>query len=88
MEPRRRPTTIREPEGDLVREREWLDREVAAARDLTDADRSFILEDLYRTSEAIRAGKTAEDLRREEEVRRLLDEPGRANYRALAERLE
>jgi hypothetical protein len=77
----------RTAEGNLAREQAWLAREVAAARDLTDADRSFILEDLFRTSEVIRAGKTPEELRREDEVRRLLDEPGRRNYRALAERL-
>ncbi|MCU0727665.1 MAG: hypothetical protein MUE73_18045 [Planctomycetes bacterium] len=77
----------RTAEGNLAREQAWLAREVAAARDLTDADRSFILEDLFRTLEAIRAGQTPEGLRREDEVRRFLDEPGRRNYRALAERL-
>jgi hypothetical protein len=33
-------------DGDLERERERLTRGVAAARDLTDAERSFIREDL------------------------------------------
>lgn len=72
-----------------VTEYDWLRREVAAAASLTDADRIRILRDLLRTIEAIRRTKTPEQLRREEEVRRLLDEaPGRERYRRLAERLE
>jgi hypothetical protein len=71
----------------LDREREWLEREVAWAANLTDADRVHILRDLLRTADAIRRGKTPGENRRAEEVRRLLDEPGRARYRALIERL-
>ena len=56
----------------LEREREWLEAEVAAARTLSDADRIRILRDLWRTFVAIRAGKTEEDLEREEQVRREL----------------
>lgn len=71
------------------KELEWLRREVAAAAGLTDEDRIRILEDLLATADAIRRGKSPEDLRREEEARRTLEEaPGRARYRALAERLE
>jgi hypothetical protein len=70
------------------REHEWLEREVAAAASLTDAERTWILEDLWRTVEAIRATKSPEQLLREEQVRRELDAPGLARYRALAERLE
>ncbi len=71
------------------REREWLEREVALAASLTDADRIRILRDLLRTADAIRSTKSAAQLEREEEVRRILEEePGRRRYRALAERLE
>ena len=71
------------------KEFEWLRREVALAARLTDADRVRILQDLLITADAIRAGKPADDLRREEEARRVLeDAPGKARYRALAERLE
>jgi hypothetical protein len=69
------------------REREWLEREVALAARLSDADRIRILEDLWQTVEAIRATKSPEQIEREERVRRELDEPGRARYRALAARL-
>ena len=70
------------------RELEWLRREVASAAGLTDADRIRILLDLLRTADAIRKTKSAEDLRREDEARRTLDEaPGRARYRELAQRL-
>lgn len=71
----------------LERERQWLEREVAAARPLTDADRVRILRDLLRTADAIRAGKDAEELEREERVRRELDREGKDRYRALVERL-
>jgi hypothetical protein len=74
-------------EGDLEREMAWLHREVAAAAGLTDAERVAILEDLFQTSEAIRAGKTPDELRQEEAVRVALDRPGRERYRALAERI-
>ena len=71
------------------RELEWLRSEVALAADLTDADRIRIFRDLLRTAEVIQRTKSPEQLRREEEVRILLeDEPGKARYRALAERLE
>ena len=69
------------------RERAWLEREVAMAANLTDADRIQILEDLWQTAEAIRATKSPDQFEREEQVRRELDEVGRARYRALAERL-
>ena len=57
------------------------------AADLTDADRIRILRDLLRTADAIRKSKSAEELRRDEEVRRSLEEPGRQRYIALWERL-
>ena len=63
------------PTTNVRREREWLEAEVAAAASLTDADRVRILRDLRRTAAAIRAGKSADELDREE------------RYRALAERL-
>jgi hypothetical protein len=69
------------------KEWEWLRRECAAAASLTPADRIRILRDLLATSEAIQHTKSPEQLRREEEVRRLLDAEGRARYVALAERL-
>lgn len=69
------------------REREWLANEVRLAASLTDGDRIRILRDLLRTADAIRRGKTPDELRREDEVRRLLeDDPARARYIALAER--
>lgn len=71
----------------LEREREWLEAEVAAARTLSDADRVRILRDLWRTLVAIRAGKSREELQREEQVRRELDRVGKDRYRALVERL-
>jgi hypothetical protein len=56
---------------------------------LSDADRIRILRDLLRTADAIRRGKTAEEIERDEEVRRILNDlPGRERYAALAERLE
>lgn len=55
---------------------------------MSDADRIRILRDLLRTADAIRGSKTLEEIRRDEEVRRLLEEaPGRSRYLALAERL-
>lgn len=69
-------------------ELDWLAREVKAASRLSDADRIRIFRDLLRTVDAIRATKTAEELRRDEEARRILEvEPGRANYLAWAERM-
>ena len=57
------------------------------AASLTDADRIRILRDLLRTAEAIQGTKSPEDLRREEEVRRRLDEaPGRKHYAEFIER--
>jgi hypothetical protein len=69
------------------RELEWPRREVADAAGLDDAERIQILEDLWQTSEVIRANKSEDQLQREEQARRLLDAPGRERYRALAERL-
>ena len=67
---------------------EWLEGEVRLAASLTDADRIRILRDLLRTADAIRRTKSPEQLRREEEVRRLLEDlPARERYVALAERL-
>ena len=70
-----------------LREQEGLAAEVEFAADLTDADRIRILRDLLRTADAIRKSKSAEELRRDEEVRRSLEEPGRQRYIALWERL-
>ncbi|MBI4564973.1 MAG: hypothetical protein HY716_09810 [Planctomycetes bacterium] len=71
------------------RERDWLAREVALAASLTDADRVRILRDLLRTADAIRRSKSPDELRRDEEVRRFLeDRPARARYIALVERIE
>ena len=70
-----------------AREREWLEGDVGRAALLTDADRIRVLQDLLHTAAAIRRTKSPDDLRRDEEVRRALDEPGRARYRALIERL-
>jgi hypothetical protein len=70
------------------REREWLESEVRGAASLSDADRIRILRDLLRTVEAIRRTKSEDELKREEEARRILeDEPALHNYRAWAERL-
>ncbi|MBI4564977.1 MAG: hypothetical protein HY716_09830 [Planctomycetes bacterium] len=70
------------------RERAWLEREVALAACLTDADRIRILRDLLRTADAIRRSKSPEEIGRDEEVRRLLeDRPARERYLALAERI-
>jgi hypothetical protein len=70
------------------REREWLAQEVALSANLTDADRIRILRDLLRTADAIRRTKSADDLQREEEVRRTLEElPARQRYLALWEKL-
>ncbi len=69
-------------------ELEWLGNEVSLAAALTDRDRICILRDLLRTAAAIRSSKTPEELARDEEVRRVLEDlPGRAHYLALAERL-
>jgi hypothetical protein len=69
------------------REQEGLAREVEFAADLTDADRVGIFRDLLRTADAICKSKSAEELQRDEEVRRSLEEPGRQRYIALCERL-
>ena len=70
------------------REREGLAAEVALAATLSDAQRVAILRDLLRTADAIRKSKSAEALRREEEVRYQLDVlPSRRRYIAFAERL-
>jgi hypothetical protein len=70
------------------RERVWLDDEVKLASRLTDADRVRIFQDLLQTADAIQKNKTVEQLRREEEVRRLLEEaPGRERYFELMDRL-
>lgn len=70
-----------------ARELDWLKREVALAARLTDDDRVGILEDLWRTAQAIRCDKSSEELRREENARRLLEASGKRRYRELAERL-
>lgn len=71
------------------RELEWLENEVRHAASLSDADRIKILRDLLRTADAIRSEKSAEEIERDEEVRRILNDlPGRERYAALAERLE
>jgi len=69
--------------------KEWdgLAAEVAFAAGLSDADRIRILRDLLRTADAIRRSKSPDELRQDEEVRRLLEEGGRARYVALCERL-
>lgn len=70
-----------------IREREWLEQEVAQAASLSDAERIRILRDLLRTAEAIRRGKSPAELRRDEEIRQILDEaPGRSSYLAAVER--
>jgi hypothetical protein len=69
------------------REQEGLAAEVEFAADLSDADRIRILRDLLRTADAIRKSKSAEELRRDEDVRRSLEEPGRQRYIAFCERL-
>ena len=69
------------------REQEGIAAEVKFAAGLTDADRIRILRDLLRTADAICKSKSPEELRRDEEVRRSLEEPGRQRYLALCERL-
>jgi hypothetical protein len=69
------------------KEREGLAAEVAFAAALSDADCIRILRDPLRTADAIRKSKSVEELRQDEEVRRLLEEPGRQRYIALCERL-
>lgn len=70
------------------REREWLENEVRLAASLSDADRIRILRDLLRTADAIRRGKSLEELRRDDEVRRILEDiPACKRWIALAERL-
>ena len=70
-----------------AREREWLEGDVARAALLTDADRIRVLRDLLRTAAAIQRTKSPRELRRDEEIRRAMDEPGRTRYRALVKRL-
>jgi hypothetical protein len=69
------------------KERQGLAAEVAFAAGLSDADRIRILRDLLRTADAIRKSKSVDELRRDEEVRQLLEAPGRQRYLALSERL-
>jgi hypothetical protein len=74
-------------EGEKL-ERAWLEDEVRLAARLTDADRVRIFTDLLSTAEAIQRTKSPEQLRREEEVRQLLEEqPGRERYFAVMDRL-
>jgi hypothetical protein len=76
-------------EKQVDREGEWLASEVKLAASLTDGDRIRILRDLLRTADAIRRTKTPDELRRDDEVRRVLeDDPARERYIALAKRLE
>jgi hypothetical protein len=70
------------------REREWLEREVAATASLSDADRIRILRQLLEAADAIQRTKSPDQLEREEAVRRALDEEGLARYRALIARFE
>jgi len=70
-----------------LREQEGLAAEVEFAADLTDADRIRILRDLLRTADAIRKSKSAEELQRDEEVRRSLEEPRPQRYIGRWERL-
>jgi hypothetical protein len=68
-------------------ERASLEEEVRMATNLTDADRIRIFRDLLRTADAIESTKSPEQLEREEEVRRRLEEePGRARYLQWVER--
>ncbi len=69
------------------KEREGIAAEVAFAAGLSDADRIRILRDLLRTADAIRKSKSPDELRQDEEVRRFLEDGGRARYIALCERL-
>jgi hypothetical protein len=70
------------------RERERPDPDVRLAAGLTDQGRIRILRDLPRTAEAIQRTKPPDWLRREEDVRRLLeDDPALGRWAALAERL-
>lgn len=69
------------------KERGGLVAEVAFAAGYSDADRIRILRDLLRTADAIQKSKSADELRREEDVRRHFEEPGRERYIALWERL-
>jgi hypothetical protein len=69
------------------KEREGLAAEVAFAAGLSDTDRIRIFRDLLRTADAIRRSKSQEELERDEEVRRLLEEVGREHYHAVCERL-
>lgn len=69
------------------RELEGLTAEVEFAAALTDADRIRIFRDLLRTADAINKTKSANELQRDEEVRRVFEEPGRQRYIALCERL-
>jgi hypothetical protein len=62
---------------------EWLESEVKLAGNLTDADRIRIFRDLLRTAEAIQRTKSADQLKREEEVRDELNRPGRERYTRL-----
>jgi hypothetical protein len=71
----------------LDREKERLVLEARIASTLTDADRIRILRDLLRTAEAIRRTKSPDELRREEEARRVLDGEGLRRYADLAGRL-
>ena len=69
------------------KEREGIAAEVAFAAGFSDGDRIRTLRDLLRTADAIHNSKSAEELRRDEEIRRHLEEPGRRRYIALCERL-
>jgi CelD/BcsL family acetyltransferase involved in cellulose biosynthesis len=69
------------------KEREGIAAEVAFAAGLSDADRIRTLRDLLRTADAIHNSKSAEERKRDEEIRRHFEEPGRRRYIALCERL-
>ena len=69
------------------KERLGIAAEVAFAAGLTDAERIRMLRDLLRTADAIHNSKSAAERRRDEEIRRHFEEPGRRRYLALCERL-
>lgn len=70
-----------------LRELEWLRREAALSRGLSDSERTAVLSDLLKTADAIRDSKSAQEKRADEEARRREDEPGKARYRSLVERI-
>lgn len=71
------------------RELESIEKDVLQAASLSDGDRIRILRDLLRTAAAIQSRKRPEEIRRESEVRRQLEDlPARARYASLSEKFE